>query len=221
MKEILGLFSSSLWNIVGGGAIGGLIGNELNRRFGARRELRQHLGRALADLLEIRHGMEALDLTVIKIGQKFSLSDPRLRPIVNSVLETLVPTGPQHQRYDLAISAVAGFDPLLAFELRSKNLGSKLMDQLSSLAMQDGTTQKVWDEAEPLLSKSVKQSLTRAVLLLARKHGLITWVKLRWRLARPRPIPVEADAFLDTMAKAVLRHAPVGAAAAPVGSAVR
>lgn len=124
------------------GTLAGFMLNELSYVWRMRREDGRKVGQALAELLEIRHQIEAVPAVMEVLRSRIPAPIPasaefQIRAIYRAFLpnvETL------RQRYDAAVTAVGGAFPVLAFKLRSKDLMTPLMTQLSAMVGQDNNT---------------------------------------------------------------------------------
>src|SRR5208337_2511437 len=95
---------SQVGQLLGAGTIGGFVAGEITRRLSARQERRGHFGKAMADLLEVRYGLlaiEAIREDLTKLTGSADMIGPQLHIIANVFLPNW---NELHSRYDLAVS---------------------------------------------------------------------------------------------------------------------
>src|SRR5262245_1259203 len=122
----------SVVNIVIGFFLAQLAGS-----LGDRRDRKKAASRALAELLELRHQLEitnsireAVDEMITAVGDIPRSEKSKLLLAIG----TFLPKPDElHSRYDESVSALASSHPLLAYELRSKDLIQPLLTSLHSL----------------------------------------------------------------------------------------
>lgn len=208
MKTFLALthdeWFRSVVNIVIGFFIAQLAGS-----LGERRERKKAASRALTELLELRHHLVAMEAVRQAVDQMITVignipETDRLKLLV--VLESLLPKPDDlHSRYDQSVSALAPSHPLLAFELRSKDLIRPLLTTLRSLMSQDAQAAAVMG---PFLKQNVlvkiEPNLNKYILLLAWKAGFVCWYNTRRALLNQRePISPELQEYLDSFKRLV------------------
>jgi hypothetical protein len=78
---------------------------------------------ALSDLLEIRHQLNALDVTLDEMSKILPMT-PELEVTLRGALQqfSLPDASKLSHRYDESVSLVSAVDPILGSELRSKDL---------------------------------------------------------------------------------------------------
>src|SRR3984885_5869538 len=178
---------SQIWELLGAGTLGGFVAGQVNRLLIARDERRGHLGRALADLLDVRY--QVLMIAAIQ-KEMAGLTDPPLGPQIYPVLHSFLPDSSEiHARFDSAVSAIAAFDPLLAYRLRSKDTARSFLTTMGTVAVRDGPATEGFARIEPVLRPEIQRALEGAILLLARKHGLRTWLRTKRVLRRELEFP--------------------------------
>ena len=133
---------------------------------------------------------------------------PALRTIFDSFL---VPNDGIDERYNNAVSLLAGIDPLLAFSLRSKNTLPKVLASLRGLAIGSGANLEEFESVESSIRLAVVPNLNAAAMELARHHSWITKRRVRELVSQSEEIPPEVSQLLDQ-----LKALPSQVAKAPV-----
>ncbi len=118
------------------GAIVGFGLNEASYLVRARREERHLLGRVLNELLEIRNQTKMMPTLMEALKSRIPAALPpatdfALRQMFRNMFSGLM-QGIQ-ERYDQAVSEVSGAFPVLAYELRAKDILVPLLRQLAPL----------------------------------------------------------------------------------------
>lgn len=210
---------SQILELLGAGTLGGFAAGQVNRLLIARDERRGHLGRALADLLDVRYQI----LTIAALQKEMaSLTgapfDPQIYPVAHS---SLPDSGEIHARYDSVVSAIAAFDPLLAYKLRSKDAARSFLTTMGTAAVRDGPAAvEVFARIEPALRPEIQRALEDAILLLARKHGLRTWLRAKRVLRRELELPDGVRETFRSAAAAARAPASKVAPAAATGAKI-
>jgi hypothetical protein len=160
---------------IGGTLIGLVVGfglNEMSSLIRANRETRRTFGSALSELLEVRHQLRMLPIAIQSIkkmipGAMNPVEEFALRKALWSVIPS--PQGLQ-KRYDVAVSAIAGEYPTLAFELRSKDTMAPLLGHLRGALPIEPKDVSVWLEVEDGLIGMAIPKLDESIVELARLH---------------------------------------------------
>src|SRR2546425_56052 len=100
--------------------------NSFTALFQSRRENRRAVSKAIADLLEIRHELLAKPALIGELRKLVLISPADERRIWPLISQLLPRPHDLPERYNNTVTAVASFDPLLGFQLRSKDHASKL-----------------------------------------------------------------------------------------------
>ena len=78
------------------------------------------------------------------------LSDVPLGPQIYPVVHSFLPGSSEiHARYDGAVSAIAAFNPLLAYQLRSKDTARSFLTTMGTVALRDGPATEAFALNEP------------------------------------------------------------------------
>jgi len=183
--------------------IGFVIG-QFNSYFTTRKERKEAVSTALHDLLEVRHQYFALEVVMQEL-EKISAFPQHLQSQLRLVFDTFLPNWEElHHRYEESVTVLAGLDPLLAFNLRSKDLVRPMMLRIHSLMAADPQAAAL---VAPLLKSSFTPSIEKAfkasILRLARNKSWVCWYYTKKVLKRKDDFPKE---FLEIIGpfKAVL-----------------
>jgi hypothetical protein len=188
-----------IWQLLGAGTLGGFVSGQLNRLLVARSERRGHFGRALADLLDVRYHILMIATIQKEVtGWIGAPLGPQIYPVLNSFLPD---SNEIHARYDSAVSAIAAFNPVLAFQLRSKDTARSFLAMLGSVAARDEPATAAFAHIEPVLQPEIQRNLEEAILLLARKHSPLTWIRTKRVLRRKLEMP---SGVRETLGAAVM-----------------
>lgn len=208
MKTLLALthdeWFRSVVNIVIGFFIAQFAGS-----LGERKERKKAASRALTELLEVRHHLVTMEAVREAVDQMVSFignipDNEKLKVLV--VMDSFLPKPDElHARYEESVSALAPSHPLLAFELRSKDLVRPLMTTLRSLMSQDAQAATVMG---PFLKQNVlvkiEPNLNKYILQLARKVGVLCWYSTRKKLLSQRePFSRELQEYLASFKQLV------------------
>ncbi|NNC17832.1 hypothetical protein HJC22_19140 [Corallococcus exiguus] len=158
--------------------------NEFGAQLRGRREDRKPLARALAELMELYHREVRMGAFVRAMKEKLGAS-PQLILAVQVAVETMLnDNGEVGKRYGEAVTLVSSVDPVLGFRLRSRDALPR-----SSLRFRQAVSKEVggaeyWGELGPLIERNVTESLREAIVDVAWKHGLLSWIQVRRWLRR-------------------------------------
>jgi len=194
---------------IGGTLIGLIVGfglNELSFVIRSSREDRRTIGKALADLMEIRHHLKTLPLAIESL--KASLPGPitaydelMLRKAIWFFLPN---TDGLQKRYEDAVSAVAGEFPMLAFDLRSKDAIGPLIGRLRGTLPIDPKDAQLWLKIEDEVVRLSIPKLNDLILELAKLHSRETAKDVDGILKKPFEKPTELIQFFgDNFAAAI------------------
>ncbi|MEK8051340.1 hypothetical protein AACH10_13900 [Ideonella sp. DXS22W] len=163
------------------GVIVGAILTGLTSAIRMRRERRRVIAIALADLLEVRHRIYAIDAAIKEIGALANIPAETISTFRNQ-LESILPDGLElNKRYDAAVTTLAGIDPILGFRLRSKNLLPGILNTARALAASTPDGLQGFEQMESRLRSAAIPKMNAAVFELAKAHSYITAFKV-WRL---------------------------------------
>lgn len=173
-------------------------------------ERKRTIAVALADLLEIRHRLVAIDVIFGQIRARVDVP-PEVMPALRNFFDSfLLPNDGLDDRYDRAISLLAGIDPVLAFSLRSKNAFPRLLGSLRNLAIGSGANLQEFESLESTLRLAVAPNLNTAAIELARHHSWSTRRRVQRLVATTGEIPPEVTQLLDQLKLPPSTTAPTG-----------
>jgi hypothetical protein len=176
--------------------------NELHHWFWSSREAREPFGRALTDLLEIRHELRGLGAILAEFKRRVSISESDER-VARTLLESIVPqVEGLEARFNEAVTSIASVDPVLAFRLRRKDQFRTLLGKARALAKlsADGKDLPLW--LEDRLTAAFMEGLEELIIDVARAHGLRTWWRVRKRIAQGDELPKEIDELFSSVSPA-------------------
>lgn len=160
-----------------GVAVGAVMAG-FGQLYKARRERKRAIAMALSDLLEVRHRVVHLN-EVIKYIQGVAKIPSLAMPHMRNLLDQLIPSDNKlDARFNDAVSLLAGMDPLLAYELRSKNTLPLLLSRIRALVASTGEGLADYESTEIALVEAMTPAINQAVLLVAKKHSWSTY----WRV---------------------------------------
>lgn len=176
--------------------------HELSDVVRLRREDRRVAGKALAEILELRHGVRAVPSAMNEIRKRTPIppeAESMIRGIFAPYLSKLMEGA--SVRYNTAIDSLSGRLPLLAFELRSKDQFSPILEQLRAFASTDPNAAASIAAVEDNLTQQFLPLLDKLALKLAQLHGWRTWLRLRRRLKTPDDRSADLNEVLDSLFK--------------------
>lgn len=181
----------------------GWLLNELGQLSRLRREERKAFGRAIADLLEIRHELKAFNVVFGEIKKRFAVS-PNDEFVAKKLLEDFIPqTENLQERYNEAVTLIASVDPILGFRLRSKDQFKLLLRKSRLLLENDESTKSFITQFEDRFSDKFVEILEKLILDCAKVHKWKTWWKVRRRFLKPEDISKEIDELFSLL---TLKH---------------
>lgn len=153
------------------GVVVGAVMTGFGQLYKAKQERKRVIALALSDLLEVRHRVVTLNAALKYLqGQVAvpSISMPHLR----NILDHLVPLDTKlDDRFDEAVTLLAGMDPVFAFNLRSKNLLPQFINKLRLMATATDENLAGHEAMESKLIEMLTPALDEAVLRVAKYHS--------------------------------------------------
>lgn len=171
------------------GAVLGWVFNQLAQWIVVRRDEKRAIGRAVADLLEIRLRLLAIPKAVDVLSEKFSipLQD---QAVLKVALVQLFPIDIDlGKRYGEAVTLVAAANPILGFRLRSQDIISPFLHQMRTIALTDSAGISIFSQVEKDFIGHLNLYLERLIRHTAWAHGIVTWVRALRILRRRLEIP--------------------------------
>jgi len=163
----------------------------------ARAERRRLIAGALSDLLEVRHQIVGVELMLAEARKRFQVPAEAF-PVIRGLIDSIWPIEPElHQRYETAVSLLAGVNPVLAFYLRSKTTLPRVLSSLRALATQGGANPAETEALEQTLSSLTIPGLNDAALTLGRNHSVLTWWRVRRLIKKSSTLPSEVTTWLE------------------------
>ena len=203
MSKILSPIFISISSIVA--VIVGWTLNEISFFSKNRQKDKRAMARALTDLLEIRHQVFRLECVKDDFFKKISLPTEMysvLQTTLSNLLGSIAPNDSLQKRYNEAVDLVASVEPLLAFELRSKDLISPLLSGLQALVPPDGMV--VWQNVKTLFLTETRGTFEELILVLARKHGWRTGRQIKKFLQEPIVPQKDLDEIISKLFEVLL-----------------
>ena len=178
--------------------------NQFGQWFVFRRDERKVIGRALTDLMEIRHRFLAIPKTVELMAAKLNLPAHTHIPLTVALGSLFPQDEGLAKRYAESVSLVSGMNPILGFRLRSQDMVGPFLHQLRQAALQDSPQAiTMFTTIEEKLIHHLSPQLSSLILELAWEHGWRTWWRTRARLRRPIEMPED---FWDSLSASVAQQ---------------
>jgi hypothetical protein len=174
--------------------------NSFTPIFEARRENRKALSKAIADLLEIRHRLLAETVVMEQVKKILPVTPLDERAIRGLLLQILPETTDLSKRFDETVTLIASVDPLLGFQLRSKDFITKTGVFFTNLEAKAGSFLPSFTEYESRISRMAIPHLNEVILHLSWHHGFCTWFKLKKLLKRNMSeVPEELETMVGIL----------------------
>lgn len=180
-----------------GSVVIGWLLSELGHYRRGRSAAKAAVGRALSELLEIRHYLRAINLVFREIRERLPLPPSEvLRGMV--WIQHLMPADPKlPERFTAAVTEIAATHPLLAFELRSKDEIPSYLLKLRSLQVPESGDSPIQLAVDEVISRSLIDTLEKSIRELAFSHSFYTWWRIRKHLRAELTVPGEYQAILE------------------------
>jgi len=181
------------------GVVLGSVLSGIGTIFRTRAEQKSLVARALSDLLEIRHHVMGVELVLREVKNRVLVTEEEAQ-LFREHMNTLVPLDADiHRRYDEAISLLAGLDPILAFNMRSKNKVPLFLESIKSMSLSLGATPSQFSAYENVIRLAIAPALDNAVLELAAYHSLKTKRRVEKLVASTGDMPLEVTKLLNDL----------------------
>jgi hypothetical protein len=201
-----------------GAVVAGWFLNELSFLLRARREDRRSINRALCELMEVRHQLNALPAITKELKKKLPIPS-QAEFALRIILQSLLPNADGLQkRYEDAVTSLSGAFPVLAYELRSKDIARPLLQRLRALLQPHTDTHPLWPRVEDELVQVAIHTLDETISRLARHCGRRVAREARSHLQASFEMPQEFDtvfAQLVQQAQQAAKSEGAGAVANP------
>ncbi|RDI10589.1 hypothetical protein [Comamonas sp. AG1104] len=183
-----------LLGVLLGGVISG-SGNLLK----ARADRKRTVASALANLLEVRHHIVGVGIVLTEIKKRAPCSAQDLQ-LIEAQFHNFFPLDEEvHNRYKKAIDTLEGIDPVLAFQMRSKNEIQKYLGQLDKLPLENGIDHATFSQMRSFLKEAIIPSLDRSVIKLAGAHSCTTKNAVKKLIAQEDEKRSEIGKLFDNM----------------------
>jgi hypothetical protein len=205
---IVTMFGTLLGLILGFGL------NELSYFVRTRRDDKRTISKALAELLEVWHLLRSFPLAVEALKRTLpSAIAAHDEVMLRRVLRTFIPRHEgMQERYVEAVSAVSSFLPVLAFDLRSRDMVGPFLDWLYDAIPIEPNDATFFLKLEDEIVRQTIPKLEELIEELANLHGRKTAHEVRTLLAKPLESPQEFENFLRESFAALAASAQAQAA---------
>ncbi len=184
--------SAGYWSAVITLLIGWFL-NELHHWFWSHRKERKPFGKALTELLEIRHELKGFSFVLEELRKRFSISEED-KLIIKKLLNVIIPKLEDlHGRFNDAVTSIASIDPVLAFRLRLKDQFSPFREKILELVKLDKHGKELTNWIEDKMVVIFMEDLEELIIDVAKSHGFVTWLKVRKRISKPNKLPKGID----------------------------
>jgi hypothetical protein len=187
------------------GIVGTLAGfglNELSYVVRGYREDRKKLGQPLTELLEIRHRLKLIPAAMNFLRSKVPAPiPPQAEFLIRNVFRSFLPDADAvRSRYEQAVTSIAGAFPVLAFELRTKNVLTPVLTQLAAIIQQGDTkTTELFVKLEDHLLLAALPVLENVIRKTAIMHGRKTRREVDSILQAKFELPTPFEKFAEQM----------------------
>ena len=159
------------WLFPLGSLVVGWLLNEMAKKFQMSRERQAHIGRALSNLLELRHQILAVENAIELSSKQLSLPDDS-KSLLRILMEQILPQEDEFvAQYEEAIEQLSESDPVTAFDLRTRGQTSRFIKTIRTLGTAQGASTTEIAMVEKLLKEALLPALEKGVMELAKLHG--------------------------------------------------
>ena len=152
--------------------------NEYSHHIRARKLHRGALGKAVAELLEIRHQMLGVSIAMSHYKDKLTTNELVSPDVYNTMVGLLPDPDMIMKRYNAAIDIIAESDPILAYQLRSNDIVFNLAKIFSSINIHEGNVEKHLEAILSSVYGNLMSEFETSIKLVALKHSISTWLKV-------------------------------------------
>lgn len=169
----------------------------------AKLERKRSIAIALTDLLEVWHHLNCIKEVLDAFKMKYDIP-AEVEAVLHSAIEEISPIDPElHKRYESAVSMLSGYDPLLAFFLRSRSTAPHLLSSIKGLGSANGIDASALGALSRTLLNTMAPALDQAVVKLASAHGWSTKRRVAKYLKESEGLPPETNALFAQLEKMV------------------
>ena len=204
------------------GTLVGFVLNEISYAWRLRREDKRKVGQALSELLEIYRQIGAVPECMEVLRSKIPAPIPRQAEFqLRAMFRALIPdVEVLRQRYQAAVTAVAGAFPVLAYELRAKDMFTPIINQISSVVgLPDEIGAGLFVRMEDQMVSEIRPVLKKLIRETATLHGRKTRKEVEEVLMFKSELPRGFDSFLSQaisqMTQAAKQQKPPEASQSP------
>jgi len=173
--------------------------NSLTPYFQEKRDNRRALGKAIADLLEIRNDLYTRRMVMEGLKKIGQLCPSDERNILNRIAKIIPQTDDLSKRYDEAVTLISSSDPLLGFQLRSKDQASKVGSIFSKFEASTEESVKMLAEAEAQINRAAIPHVEEVIGDLSRRYGFFSGIRIRRYIKIEVVMPKEADDLFSSL----------------------
>jgi len=146
--------------------------NELSRKFGKNSAHKEAIGRALFDLLEIRHRLITVQYLTTTMAENYTIPN-EARPHIRKLLEDMIwPLDNISERYEVAVNLIAGKNPIAAFKWASGGQIPALLNKLKSIFREHGIDSAEIYDTEIKLTKILIPKINEIAFELGSMHSM-------------------------------------------------
>ncbi|CAM3328557.1 hypothetical protein [Polaromonas hydrogenivorans] len=174
--------------------------------FRSRTERKRLIACALSDLLEIRHYFVNIDVILREIKSRTPISQETVHSFRTQIKSIIPMDSNIHERYEEAISLLAGIDPVLAFKMRSKNKILDIFDTIRQYSTSNGASPFQIEEFETILRTAITPAMDKAVLELAALHSSTTSQQVKEIVASANGPQPKIASLLDNITNMVQQN---------------
>lgn len=180
--------------------VSGWFLGELTGYLGVRREKRAAVAQALTDLLGIRERLLIVRFVVQYMVSTWEIDPARVPEVRLKIAGVFRVPSDVRSRYDSAVTLVSAFDPVLGYRLRLGDFMGGLYERLESVLDPDCEDDRVYFQGLLNMEGELIGVLDSSIRELAKRHGLITSVRIKRLLAVEPKVPEKLDKILREMA---------------------
>ena len=179
--------------------VGWFLNSIVSEIFKGKSEHKKSLGKAIADLLEMRHEVIGRRLIGNEIRKRFKLGS-QFEPFLQQIIDQLLPNSEDlHRRYNQTVDLIATIDPMLGFELRSKDVIKSFPNLIRKLTNNQSVPLDYLIHLENQLVSAALPVLEDVIKGLAWQHSLSTWWKVKGLFAKPPSLPEKCEEIFKSV----------------------